>query len=127
MIWALLAWYFFGGASGIGANLLTLQVLSDLSDKVEVTVVDTDRRDHALETLGVLKKDVRRFKMKFVRSGRQLNKLYKDHSAHPDDALVILDSLNSDWEARQSQALDSWFELRRTLTEDEWNQLFGPP
>jgi len=125
MIWALLAWYFFGGAPGAGANILTTTVLEELGSRVEIVVDETSRREDALTVLESLSGDIREFEKIFAESGRRLNSLYKNHSSGREEALVVLDALDADWEKRQTLALDKWFELRAILTADEWSTLFG--
>jgi len=109
----------------MSANLLSLEGLSDMTERVEIVVHQPDRREDAAHILGGLRKDVKAFEKTFTKSGRQLNKLYRNHSASRDESLAILSALNSDWAARQQHVLDGWFELRETLTEEEWNALFG--
>jgi hypothetical protein len=125
MIWALLAWYFFGGMPGASANILTTTGLEEFGGRVEIAVDETNRREDALTVLKSLSREVREFEKVFAESGRKLNSLYKNHSSGREEALVILDALDADWEKRQSLALDKWFQLRAILTEDEWSTLFG--
>jgi hypothetical protein len=125
MIWALLAWYFFGGMPGVGANILTTTGLEELGSRIEIAVDETSRREDALTVLKSLSRDIREFEKVFAESGRRLNSLYKNHSSGREEALVVLDVLDADWERRQTLALDKWFELRAILTEDEWSTLFS--
>lgn len=124
MIWALLAWYFFGGGVGSGA-ILTSSGVDDLSEQVAIVVEAETRRESATRTLKSLKKDVKAFEKTFARSGKKLNKLYKDHEGDREEALAILDDLNSEWATGQERALDARFALRDELSEEEWSELFG--
>lgn len=124
MIWALLAWYFFGGGVGSGA-ILTSSDVDDLRERVAIVIEDETRRQAAAQKLKELKKDVRAFEKAFAKSGKKLNKLYKDHEGDREEALAILDDLNSDWAAGQERALDARFGLRNELTKEEWSALFG--
>ena len=126
MIWALLALYFFGGASATNANILTSSVLEDMAVRVEIAVNERSRLEETKTILDRLQKHLKSFEKVFAKSGRQLNKLYADHSANREEALEILGMLNGEFEERQMQALDAWLELRGTLTEEEWNILFAP-
>jgi len=125
MIWALLAWYFFGsGGVGSGA-ILTSSGVDELGNKVAIVVEDDTRRQSATRTLRDLKKDAKAFEKSFRKSGRQLNKLYEEHADNRQEALVILNDLNSEWEAAQGRALDARFALREQMSEKEWSALFG--
>jgi hypothetical protein len=125
MIWAILAWYFFGGVGGVSGAILTSSGVDELREQIPIVVEDESRRKSASRTLMDLKKEVEAFEKSFGRSGRELNKLYVDHSDNREDTFVILDNLNSQWEAAQGRSLDLRFELRDELTEAEWLALFG--
>jgi hypothetical protein len=125
VIWALLAWYFFtSAAAGVGA-ILTSDDLTALEDQVSEIVAAPERRQTVLGTLKGLKKELKTFERAYAKSGRNLDKLYKDHVDHSDEAQAILDDLNAQWEQGQQSYLDAHFALRRTLTEEEWEQLFA--
>lgn len=125
MIWALLAAYFLGGAGGISGSALTTTGVKQLSELATELIEDPDRSEAAQQALKELGKEVKVFEKAFIRSGKQLTKSYKDHAAGPDQALAILDDLNSGWKASQQHALDLRFELRESMTEAEWAALFG--
>ena len=125
MIWALLALYFFGGG-GLGAGtVLTSSDVEQLNQQVEVMIEDDTRRQLAMQTLKQLGKDLNQFEKAFAKSGRKLDKLYKNHADNREDALALLDDLDREWQKGQERALDARFELRNKLTEEEWSQLFG--
>ena len=125
MIWALLAAYFLGGGvGGVSGGMLTPASVKQLSARTEEVIVDSDRAEAAQQTLTELRKEVKAFQKTFSKSGRQLNKSYKDHADGGDHALLILDELNSDWMVSQQRAIDLRFELRGSMTEEEWIALF---
>ena len=124
MIWALIAWHFFGGA-GIGSGaILSASGVEALREQVIIVVEDDARRQGASDVLRDLQKSVKAFEKAFRKSGKQLDKLYADHADTTDEALGILDSLNIEWAAGQQKTLDARFELRDKLTEQEWSTLF---
>ena len=126
MIWALLAAYFLGGGvGGVSGSMLTTAALDQLSKQTATVVVDPARAAAAQQTLAELRKEVKAFEKTFARSGKQLTRSYKDHAADFDQALAILDDLNSGWAVSQQRALDLRFELRASLTEEEWAALFA--
>jgi len=125
VIWALLAWYFFGGG-GVGSGaILTSSGIDDISEQVAIVVQDETRVRSAAQTLKGLRKEIKAFEKSFAKSGRKLNKLYEDHADNREEALAILAELNSEWKVGQESALDARFALRDTMTEDEWTAVFG--
>lgn len=126
MIWALLAAYFLGGGvGGVSGSMLTPAAVTQFSKQAELVVVDPARAEAAQRTLVELGKEVKAFEKKFAKSGKQLTRSYRDHTADRDQALALLEDLNSAWETSQQRALDLRFELRDSLTEEEWAALFA--
>lgn len=126
MIWALLAAYFLGGGvGGVGGSMLTSASVKQLSERAEEVITEPARVEVAKQTLAELDKEVKAFHKTFGRSGKPLNKSYKDHADRGNQALVILDELNSSWEVSQQRAIDLRFELRDSMTEEEWAELFA--
>jgi hypothetical protein len=125
MIMALLAAYFLaGGVGGVSGSMLTPAAVKQLSEQAETVVADPARAEAARQAFVELRKEVKSFEKKFAKSGKQLTKSYKDHAADVDQALALLEDLNSGWEASQRRAIDLRFELRDSLTEEEWTALF---
>lgn len=124
MLMALLAAYLLGGG-GLGGSILTPAAVKQMSKQVEVTVADPARAEAAAETLAELKVEIKGFDKKFAKSGKELTKLYKDHGADGDQMLAVLAELNADWEGSQQRGIDLRFELRESLTEEEWAAVFG--
>ncbi len=124
MLMALLAAYLLGGG-GLGGSILTPAAVKQMSKQVEVTVADPARAEAAAETLAELKVEIKGFDKKFAKSGKELTKLYKDHGADGDQMLAVLAELNADWEGSQQRGIDLRFELKESLTEEEWTAVFG--
>ena len=125
MIWALLAMYLLGG-SGVSGGMLTAAGVKQLSARAEVVIEDPSRSESAQETMGKLRKEAKVFEKVFAKAGKQLTKSYKDHASNVDEELAILESLNAGWESSQQHALDLRFELKESMTEEEWAALFSP-
>ena len=123
MIWALLAIYFLGGG-GVGGSILTPAAVKQIGKRVEAEVTDAARVEAATQTLAELKAEVKGFEKIFAKSGKELSGLYKDHGAGADRMLAALDSLNTEWEASQQRAIDLRFDLKESLTEEEWAAVF---
>jgi ABC-type sulfate transport system substrate-binding protein len=126
MIWALLAAYFLGGGVvGVSGSGLTTENVKQLSEHAVAVIENSDRSRAAQRVLNELGKEVSVFENLFEKSGSKLAKSYQSHAADSDQALVILGNLNSGWEVTQQRALDLRFELRESMTEAEWTELFG--
>ncbi len=127
MIMALLAAFFLGGsiAGTAGGSAMTTAGINQIGERAKVVIVDADRSEAAQSTLKEIRNEIKGFEKIFGKSGRQLTKLYADHAAEREQALNILADLNSSWEASQQRTLDLRFELRDSMTEAEWSELFG--
>lgn len=124
MITALLVAYFLGGGvGGAGGSALTPAVVEQLIARAEASIEDPDRSKTAQLLLRELRGETKSFHKLYARSGRQLIKSYKDHEAERAEALAILDGLNSGWAVSQQRALDVRFQIRGSLTEEEWAAL----
>jgi len=125
MIWAILATYFLGGGlGGVNGSLFTSAMVKELSHKAETIIIEDDRAGTAQTIFKELRNEIRGYERKFARSGRQINRSYKDYEADKEKTLSILRDLNSDWETMQRRAIELRFELREQMTEQEWNELF---
>jgi len=126
MIWALLAAYFLGGGiGGVSGSILTSASVKQLSERTEEVIADPARAEAAQQTLAELRQEVKAFQKMFSKSGRQLNKSYKDHAADVNQTLAALEELNSGWDAAQQRAIELRFALRDSMTEEEWAALFA--
>ena len=128
MIWAILGWLLFSGSGsvyGASALMLTEDGNEELIGAISAIVSQDDRRQSAIQPLTELQADIRSFEKLFKNSGEKLNKLYQSHDSMSHEASAILDELNKSWEEGQARALDARFKLRDSLTEQEWDSLFG--
>ncbi len=123
MLIALLAVFFFSGG-GIGGSILTPAAVKEIGKQIEAVVTDRARAELASQTLAELKAEIKGFEKIFAKSGKELSGLYKDHGAGADQMLAVLDSLNADWEASQRRAVELRFELKESLTGEEWAAVF---
>ena len=125
MLAALLMAYLLGGGGGVAGSVLTPGAVKHIGKDVERAVADSARADLATQALAELKAEVKAFEKKFGKSGKQLTKLYKEHGAEAEQMLAVLDGLNGDWESAQQRAVELRFELKESLTEAEWGEVFG--
>ena len=127
MIIALLTamYLLLGGGADVMGGALTPAAVKQIGKQVEVAVTDPTRAEAAAETLAELKTEIKAFEKTFSKSGKELTKLYKDHEADADQMLAVLEELDSDWEVTQQRAIDLRFDLKKSLTEKEWAEVFG--
>ena len=125
MILGLLTMFFLsGGAGGMSGSMLTPDSINELSERAGTVILDSARAAAAQQTLAELQKEVEAFQEIFWSSGEQLDKVYKDHADDGDQAQSVLDELNVDWEVEQKRAVDLRFKLRRSVSKQEWAELF---
>ena len=124
MLAALLVAFLLGGG-GVAGGILSTGTVKQIGKQVEAAVQDPARAATAAETLGALKAEIKGFEKSFARSGKDLGKLYKNHGADAEAMLAVLDDLNAGWEASQRRAIDLRFELKESLTAEEWAAVFG--
>lgn len=126
MITVLLAMYFLGGGlGGVSGSLLTSAAVKQLSAQSQTIITDPARAEVTQQTFSELQKEIKAFEKKFAKTGRQLNKSYKNHEADEEQAFAILSDLNSAWKAMQLSAIDLRFQLRDHMTKKEWAELFA--
>ena len=124
MLIALLAAFLLGGGGASGA-ILTPSSVKAIGKSIEATVHDAERLEAASMAVKGLRAEVKAFDKTFTKSGKALTKLYKDHGATRERMQVVLDDLNKEWSAAQVRAIDLRFELRESLTVEEWQAIFG--
>ena len=125
MLVALLAAYLLGGGAGVSGGILTPAAVKQIGKQVEATVSDPARAESAAQTLAELKTEMKGFEKTFAKSGKELTKLYKDHAADAGQMLAVLEEFSTGWEASQKRAIDLRFELKESLTEEQWATVFG--
>lgn len=121
MIWALLAIYLLGG--GPGGSVLTPDAIKDMSKRADDVIVDPARADAAVENFAALRDEVKAFNKKYSKSGKALEKLYKDHDVEAEEMLLVINDLNVEWDAAQKRAIELRIELKESMTADEWSAI----
>ena len=119
----LLALYLFGG--GVGASLLTPAAIDEIGERVEVIVADSVRSEAALQTLIELKNEVESYNKLVSKADEELRDLYKDHGADANEMVTIVNDFGAVWQATQVHAIELRFQLKASLTAEEWAAVFG--
>jgi 16S rRNA C1402 N4-methylase RsmH len=124
MLIALLAAFLLGGGGASGA-ILTPSSAKAIGKSIEATVQDGERLEAASVTVKDLRAEVKAFDKTFAKSGKALAKLYKNHGATAEQMKGVLDDLNGEWSTAQARAIELRFELKDSLTAEEWQAIFG--
>ena len=119
----LLALYLFGG--GVGASLLTPAAIDEIGERVEVIVADSVRSEAALQTLIELKNKVESYNKLVSKADEELRDLYEDHGADANEMITIAEESGAVWQATQVHAIELRFQLKASLTAEEWAAVFG--
>ena len=122
MLWALLAYYFFGGFGG--ASALGHFYNDQAQSLIKAEVEDSRRRDNAQVFAGMVKKGINTFLKQTDQSGKKTKKLYQDCSSTPAFDALIQEGLD---EQRQtvSDILQSRQALVRAVTPGEWSAIIA--
>ena len=125
MIWAMLAWLLFGSSAGQSDLMLNAEGADQLITSIETAVPDETRQQSAVEHVKELKSEMTNFERLFSSTGKQLNSLVAKHEDTTDELNTVFSELNDAWEAGQARALDKRFEMRKSMTAEEWQMVFG--
>jgi hypothetical protein len=108
-----------------GGSTAVMDYLSDTRQNVKTVIVDEDRRSSAFTTLKIMKKRSAAMNKQAARSGKQLDKALRDH----DGSAEVIEAIWSDYfeavDEFNSDMIDLRFELKDSVTREEWEQLFG--
>ena len=88
-------------------------------------MANTERRDSALDSIKALDTLIEQSEKTNSDSLKTLRSLYEDHSSASDQLLDVVEKFAVDWQSLQSRVLDYQFEIKDSLTEEEWTQIFS--
>jgi hypothetical protein len=120
MLAALLAGFLiFSGGNGFAAKLFG----KDTQALVREVVSDPARADAAARTLKQGQKDFEDVGKQFEEIVKRFSKTDEDQSAGLDQLTPFLEQASEQRRIAQKQAVDRLFELRKSLTPEEWSSL----
>ena len=125
MLIALLGILIFGGGDGFSVGILSRVGIEQLSERINAEVANAERRDFALDSIKALDTLIEQSEETNSDSLKTLRSLYEDHSSESDQLLNVVENFAVDWQSLQSRVLDYQFEIKDSLTEEEWTQIFG--
>jgi hypothetical protein len=123
MLMALLAgWLFFSG----GGNGLTAEIFGeDAQAAVREAVADPARADAAIQALKQGEEDLKPVFKQLEKIANAFGKADEAQSAGLDDLTPFMRQAMEQRGIAQAKSLDRVFELRKTLTRDEWDKLLA--
>ena len=124
MLVALLMAYLLGGGGSVTGGILSSGTAKELGKQIEAAVEDAARAKAAATSMAELRAEITGFEKRFTESGKALADIFKDHEAGGDAMLAVLEELNTDWEALQRRTIDLGFEIKQSLTREEWAEVF---
>ena len=105
---------------------MTSDMVKEMGKQVDVVIQDPIRAQAAEDNIDAMRDEIKAFNKKFSKSGKALEKLYKDHDSGAQEMLATLDILNAEWDAAQNRALDLRFALVDSITQEEWAAIVSP-
>ena len=122
MLAALLAGYLiFSGGGGFAAKLFG----KDTQATVREVVSDPARAAAATETLKQGQKDLEAIGKEFEKIAKAFSKADEAQSAGLDELTPFMQQASEQRRVTQKKSLDRLFELRQTLTKEEWSKVFA--
>lgn len=122
MLAALLAGYLF---LSLGGGLAVEMFSKDKQALIGEVVADPARADAAVDTIKRGRNDVEASAKRFRKIAQEFGKTDKVQSAGLDELTPFLRQATEQRRIAQEASLDRIFELRKTLTEGEWNAVFA--
>jgi hypothetical protein len=121
MLAALLMGILFFSGGGFTAKIFG----KDTQAVVREVVSDPARAEVAMQTLKHGNKDLKPITKQLDKIARDFSKADEAQSAGLDVLTPFLQQASEQRRIAQSKSLDRVFELRKTLTEEEWNAIFA--
>jgi hypothetical protein len=121
MLWALLAYYFFGGFGGAGA--LGHFYNEQAKNLIKAEVHDPRRRDNAQVFAALVKQGSGKFFKQTDQNRALLNKLYQDYSSTPAQSDAAIQEGMDEQRQTFLDIVQSRQALLRAVTPEEWNAI----
>ena len=122
MLAALVAGFLiFSGGDGFAARVFS----KDTQAIVRQAIADPARAEAADRTIELGRQDLEELGKQFEKIAKGFGKADKDQSAGLDELSPFMRQAFEVRRTEQGKAVDRLFELRETLTEDEWSAVFA--
>ena len=121
MLAAIITFLLLGG----GANDALLSYIKDTSGIIDEVVLDEDRRDAAEDTLDRMKDRAKQLAKEKKAASKSIESFIKEGSEDEAGIEAILDEIEKENRAFNSDMVAMRFELKDQLTREEWEALFS--
>jgi hypothetical protein len=111
-----------GGHAMFGSELFS----KDTDATIKKVVSDAGRQKEALRIVGQARDRLEATMKRASKVAKEFQKADESQAAGRDQLQPFLDSLSAERTRGQKETLDSVFDLRSSLTEDDWKAVFAP-
>ena len=120
MIWALLFMYFFGSSGTSALN----EALAHAKSVIKEDVQDTTRRAELIAIVDAAEKAAKDEASSRGTVVKKLANILQQHNAKRDDIETVLKEHRPEVEAYQEGMIKFRFDLKGTMTREEWAKIF---
>lgn len=120
MLIALMTILFLGGGAAPGF----MDYIADSRDQVKDVMEKGEQRDQALDTLKSMKERAKEFNKQGKRTAKDLGKLLETGGASEQEINAIWSAHFDNYDKFNNDMLDLRFELKDSVSRDEWVQVF---
>jgi phage-related tail protein len=108
-----------GGATSV------LQYIDDTQDAVKIVIPKGEERKAALSTLKAMKKRTTALNKAAKQTAKEIDKAFGDHDTTAADLDDIWDGYFAAVDKHNHDMLDLRFQLKESVSREEWQQVFG--
>lgn len=107
-----------------GSSTSVLEYISDTRDAVEIVLPKGDAQKAALSTLKAMKKRTNAHNKIAGKTSKQIDKAFNNHDITAEDIDAIWAGYFVEVKKHNNDMLDLRFELRESISREEWNEIF---
>jgi phage-related tail protein len=108
-----------GGATSV------LQYIDDTQDAVKIVIPKGEERKASLSTLKAMKKRTTALNKAAKQTAKEIDKAFGDHDTTAADLDDIWDGYFAAVDKHNHDMLDLRFQLKESVSREEWQQVFG--
>jgi len=120
----LIAIFVYGGPSTI-PDQSVLNEIQETRDAVIGTVDEPARAGRILMELEAAEQAIRDFDKEFVRTGKDIGRLYSRYDATPKDFEGIMGQISDSRMKARRRIVEARFKAKELMTPEEWKAVFG--
>jgi len=108
-----------------GGTTSVLQYIGDAQDTVKIVIPKGDEQKAALSTLKAMKKRTTTLNKAAKQTAKEIDKAFGDHDTTAADLDDIWDGYFAAVDKYNHDMLNLRFELKESVSREEWQQVFG--